>query len=123
MQLLFIGIGGFAGAIARYTISGGVNSFFGARLPYGTLVVNVLGSFLLGLVYALSVEKNIVPPALRLPLSVGFLGALTTFSTFSLETVHLVNAGNFLYSILNISINILLSIAAVIMGMYLAKVF
>lgn len=123
MQLFFIGIGGFAGAIARYTLSGGINLIFVGRFPYGTLVVNVLGSFLLGLVYILAVEKNIIPPGLKVPVSVGFIGALTTFSTFSLETVHLVNGGNYLYSILNISLNIVLSIVAVVIGISLAKVF
>ncbi len=123
MQLFFIGIGGFVGAIARYTLSGGINLIFVGRFPYGTLVVNVLGSFLLGLVYVLALEKNIIPPGLKVPVSVGFLGALTTYSTFSLETVHLVNGGNYLYSILNISLNIVLSILAVVIGMSLAKVF
>ena len=123
MQLFFIGIGGFAGAIARYTLSGGINLIFVGRFPYGTLFVNVLGSFLLGLVYVLAVEKNIIPPGLKVPLSVGFLGALTTFSTFSLETIHLVNGGNYLYSILNISLNIVLSIVAVVIGISLAKIF
>jgi len=80
------------------------------------------GSFLLGLVYALSVERNIIPPELRVPLSVGFLGALTTFSTFSLETFHLISEGNIVSSIVNISMNIVLSILAVIVGISLAKI-
>ena len=121
LTIFGVGAAGFMGAISRYLLSGWVYGIAGGRLPWGTLAVNVTGSFLLGVLYVLSVERSAISPELRLIIAVGFLGSLTTFSTFSLETVNLLREGNMYLSISNIFLNMLLSFAAVIAGLALAK--
>ena len=86
--LLFIALGGASGAVARYLLAGWAH-----RLWEGTLLVNVLGSFAIGVIYVLLVEKQLIHEDWRSVLMVGFLGAFTTFSTFSLETITLLEAG------------------------------
>ena len=91
--LLFIAIGGASGAVARYLLAGWAHSLWEGHFPLGTLLVNVLGSFAIGIVYVLLVEKQLMHPDWRGVLMVGFLGAFTTFSTFSLEAINLLEAG------------------------------
>jgi CrcB protein len=92
--LLFIALGGASGSVARYLLSGWAHRLWEGHLPVGTLFVNVLGSFTLGMVYVLLVEKELIHQDWRGVLMVGFLGAFTTFSTFSLETITLMEAGH-----------------------------
>ncbi len=86
MPLVLIGLGGFAGAIARYLVDGVVSDRTGGGFPWGTLVINVSGSFVLGLLFAMTAERAILPAEIRGPVMIGFLGAYTTFSTFMLES-------------------------------------
>ena len=86
LDSLWVGLGGFLGANARYWVGGWVVARFGTALPWATMTVNVTGSFLLGLISTILAERHGAPPALRLLIPVGFLGAYTTFSTFELET-------------------------------------
>ena len=91
--LLFIALGGATGAVARYLLSNWVHGLWEGQWPVGTLLVNVAGSFTMGLIFVL-VERQIIHPDWRGVLMVGFLGAFTTFSTFSLEAVGMLEAGH-----------------------------
>ncbi len=117
--LLYIGIGGFAGAISRYLIASGVQKIFGGFFPVGTLSVNIIGSFIIGIL-ALYFEQ-IVAPEYRALFITGFLGALTTFSTFSYETTMLIEQSAYYKAFLNIALNVLLSVGATILAMILFK--
>ncbi|MCB1703455.1 MAG: fluoride efflux transporter CrcB [Halioglobus sp.] len=92
--LLFIALGGATGAVSRYLLANWVHSLWLGRFPLGTLVVNVLGSFAIGIVYVLLVERQLIHADWRSVLMVGFLGAFTTFATFSLETITLLESGH-----------------------------
>jgi CrcB protein len=97
--LLFIAIGGASGAVSRHLLANWVHELWEGKLPMGTLIVNVLGSFAIGFVYVLVVERQLVHADWRGVLMVGFLGAFTTFSTFSLETIALIEAGHSLQAL------------------------
>ena len=114
-------MGGAVGAMLRYGISSGIYSWFGRSFPYGTLVVNVIGSFTIGLLSILLVEKFDVPHEVRLGLVVGVLGALTTFSTFSWDTLDLMEQGLMQKAFLNVLINVVVCITAAWIGAQWAK--
>ncbi|CAA0118956.1 Putative fluoride ion transporter CrcB [Halioglobus japonicus] len=92
--VLFIALGGATGAVSRYLLATWLHSLWEGRFPIGTLAVNVLGSFTIGVVYVLLVEKQFMHANWQGVLMVGFLGAFTTFSTFSLETITLFEGGH-----------------------------
>lgn len=119
-KVVFIGLGGFLGAIARYWLSGFIYQWLGTDFPYGTLVVNVLGAFLLGF-FMTAVLRGVAIPA-RNVITIGFLGAFTTFSTFSYETVVLLQQGELLRGVGNVVMSIVLGVVAVILGIILARV-
>jgi CrcB protein len=119
--ILFIGIGGFIGANARYFISSFLQNSVTQTFPIGTLGVNVLGSFLIGFL-ALYFEQ-IVSSEYRVLVITGFLGALTTFSTFSYESVMLIEQGSYMKVALSIALNLILSLSATMGGMMMFKRF
>jgi len=90
------------GGLARYYLSGWVYSLVGRSFPYGTFVVNIIGAYLIGLTMELGLRSTLIPDTLRLGLTVGFLGGMTTFSTFSYETFSLLEDGRFLMAFANI---------------------
>jgi|AntAceMinimDraft_11_1070367.scaffolds.fasta_scaffold00061_2 CrcB protein len=92
--LLFIALGGASGAVSRYVLSNWIHARWEGHFPLATLLVNVMGSFAIGIVYVLLVEREFIHADWRSVIMVGFLGAFTTFSTFSLETILLFEAGN-----------------------------
>jgi len=94
--VLWVGLGGFLGANARYLLGGWVASRFGAAFPYGTYVINVTGSFILGFFLAFAQDRTWVAPGARLLFAVGFVGAYTTFSTFEYESMRLLQGGEML---------------------------
>ena len=116
IKILYIGIGGFVGAILRYWISGITYNKFGIAFPYGTFVVNVIGAFILGLLITLTESRFIIHPTLKVAITIGILGAFTTFSTFCYETVALLQTGDFLKAFLNIFLSLLFGIAAILAG-------
>lgn len=120
-KYLVIGIGGFAGAIARYIVSAWIGQRWGRSFPLGTFAINVSGSFLIGLLMALFAERFMVNPQWRLFLTVGFLGAYTTFSTFEYETGALLRDGEWLIAALNIMLSVVAGFAALKMGEIIAK--
>lgn len=121
MQIILIGIGGFLGAISRFLLSRFVNTTL-TSFPYGTLVVNILGSFFLALIlYGLSFEKQI-SINFRDFLAIGFMGSFTTMSAFSYETMRLIELGQVFPAVLNVVLNIVLCLLAVFLGRELALI-
>ena len=121
-QALVVMLGGAFGALARFILSTKVTEKFGHAFPFGTLSVNVIGSFLMGFLTIIVIEKLALGPLFRLALFVGFLGAFTTVSSFSLDTLNLFEQGNYLHAIFNIFITVLLSVLAVWLGVVMGKV-
>ncbi len=121
-KLLVIGLGGFLGAIMRYGLSGQVNRFSTGGFPYGTLVVNVIGCLLLGVIMVLVKDRSFIPPNMQLFITVGLLGAFTTFSTFGNETLILAQDGEIWSAVLNICGSLILGLGAVWLGRVLMRV-
>lgn len=120
-QIVAIAAGGAAGALARYYLSVATYSVLGRGFPYGTLVVNIVGSLLMGYLFVLFTEKLAVSAVMRAGILVGLLGAFTTFSTFSLETLNLVEEGEISKAALNVFISVTLCIIAAWAGMILGR--
>ena len=114
-QLVYIAAGGATGALMRYWMSNGVYALLGRGFPYGTLTVNVVGSLLMGFFYVFMIERMDVSVEWRAALMIGLLGAFTTFSTFSIETLNLLESGEQLKA----ALNILLSVTLCIIGCWL----
>lgn len=121
MKILYLGIFGGAGCVARYMVSGWVYALAGRALPYGTLAVNVIGSLVLGLIMEGSLRSTLLSPDLRFGITVGFLGGFTTFSTFSYETVKLLEEGSMIAAGANILLNVSVCVVAALVGIYLAR--
>ena len=123
MILLSIGAGGFLGSISRYLLSTQLHLRLGSDFPYGTLIVNALGSLVLGALAGYVREHQAVNEALRLGLTMGFLGAFTTFSTFSYETIILMQSGDYWKMGINILSNVTTCLILCILGLLLVKSF
>lgn len=121
LQTLTIAAGGAIGALMRFWISNAIYAWLGRDFPYGTLVVNVLGSLVMGLLFVLLIERYPVSPELRGAILVGFLGAFTTFSTFSIETLNLIEQVEYLRAAANIVLSVFLCVAAAWLGVALAR--
>lgn len=120
-RLLMIAAGGAAGALLRYWASTGVYMLLGRGFPYGTLAVNVSGSLMMGFLYVFLFERMDTSPELRGAVVIGLLGAFTTFSTFSIETLNLLEAGEQLKAGSNIIVSVILSLTGCWIGLILGR--
>lgn len=121
MNVALVFLGGGIGAAARYGLQGLVYRFLPATFPYGTIAVNILGSFLIGFLMAFFEERFLVMPSLRVFLTIGVLGGFTTFSSFSYETVMLLRTGSYMLGGVNIVASVLTCLTATWIGMVLGK--
>lgn len=115
-NLVAIAIGGALGSIMRYLATTSVHSLFGTNFPYGTLTVNVVGSLLMGFISIMLLERFMLADFWRPIIIIGFLGAFTTFSTFSMETFNLIQAGDMAKAFLNMFINVSFCLGATWIG-------
>ena len=120
-EALLVGIGGFLGANARFLVSSWLARNLDPALPWGTLTVNITGSFIIGAFLVWTTERFIGNPDLRLMLAVGFCGAYTTFSSYAFETMRLFEQGHWLDAAGNFLLNNILALAAVFAGMSLVR--
>lgn len=120
-QLLAIAIGGAFGSVARYGLSTGVYTLFGRDFPYGTLAVNVLGCLAMGFLFVLFVERFTADGVLRAGVLIGVLGGFTTFSSFSIETFNLIEAGEWFKAGLNMALSLALCLVATWLGTILGR--
>lgn len=121
-EVLLIALAGAIGALSRYGISLAANRFISDSFPFGTLIVNVLGCFLIGYVMHLGLTTDLIPATWRVAITIGFLGGLTTFSSFSYETVRFIEDGAWALAGGNIAANVLLAIPATLLGLGLARI-
>ena len=111
-----VGIGGFLGAIARFWLGGFISNRLGAKFPYGTFVINISGSYLIGLIVTVLAERSHWSANWRYLIPIGFIGAYTTFSTFELETFQTLRDGEFLFASLNVLLSVMVGFIAVWLG-------
>ena len=120
-KLLVVALGGAMGAVARYWLGGWILARLPTELPLGTFVINVTGSFIIGLVMTLIGERLTLHPNWRLLVAVGFVGAYTTFSTFEYETFKLIENGSYLSAALNVILSVVVGFVAVALGIVAAR--
>lgn len=121
VNTLAVAIGGAVGSVLRYWMSTWVYALAGRGFPWGTFAVNVFGSLLIGFIATLMLERMEVSPALRAGILIGVLGGFTTFSTFSLETLNLIEQGDFIKAILNAVVSVLACVGAAWLGLLIAR--
>jgi len=122
MKILLVMVGGSLGALSRYAVSLWAAKLFGTRFPWGTLTVNLSGCFLIGLAFALGERGlSIMNPSMRLFFMTGFLGGLTTFSSFGLETMNAMREGSHLVTVANVLSNNVIGTALVFLGMVVGR--
>jgi CrcB protein len=121
MTLAWIAVGGAAGAVSRYLLQGWVDGVAGGRFPWGTCVINISGSFALGVIFALAVDRAVLSPEVRVPLMVGFISAYTTFSTLMLESWRLVEEGDLVFAFANLAGSVVVGMIAVVAGLAIGR--
>ncbi len=120
MKILYVGVGGTIGALLRYYIFGLAHKLLNDRFPWGTLSVNLIGSFVMGFLWGLC-EVVIVSENIRLLFFIGILGSFTTFSTFSLENFNLLKSGKYGFFALNITASLLFGIGLIFVGYFISR--
>ena len=120
-KYMMVGLGGFIGAIARFWLGGYISNRMGTRFPYGTLVINVTGSFLVGLVFALLTTRTSWSPNWRYLIPIGFIGGYTTFSSFEYETLLTIQGGQVGLSLLYVALSVVVGFIAVWGGVVMGR--
>ncbi len=124
MNIILVGMGGFVGAVSRYLLGLGVNAIVPAsKFPFGVMAANIIGSFMIGVLWGISEGNPIFKDKYALFLIVGVLGGFTTFSSFSLDNLKLLSEGMFLYAIMNIIISVSAGLFFTWLGFLLSKQF
>ncbi|RUT73177.1 fluoride efflux transporter CrcB [Ancylomarina longa] len=121
--LLVIGTGGFLGSVLRFLVGQGMQRIFNTMFPIGTMTVNVIGSFIIGVVYSLAERENLINPEMRMFLAVGFCGGFTTFSSFAFDQLNLLKDSGFLYLSLYLGGSVFLGLLSVYLGTQVYKLF
>ncbi|MGA7829070.1 MAG: fluoride efflux transporter CrcB [Geobacteraceae bacterium] len=122
MEIAFaVTVCGGLGCLSRYFISGWIYALLGRGFPYGTFVVNILGAFILGFLMEFGLRSALLPPTLRIGMTVGFMGGLTTFSTFSYETFRLLEEGNYVSASANVIVSVLVCLLFTWVGIAAAR--
>lgn len=116
VKYLMVGIGGFIGAIARFVVGSYIGNRLGSRFPYGTFVINISGSFLVGVILAMLAERTTASSNWRYLVPIGFIGAYTTFSTFEYETLRIAQDGQITFAFLNVILSVVVGFVAVWAG-------
>jgi CrcB protein len=120
-MFLITGAGGFWGSGLRYLAQRLIADYLPFSFPFGTLIVNVLGSLLIGIIFAIGDKTKVLTPEIRIFLAVGLCGGFTTFSTFSLDSYGLIKGGEYLYLSMYVISSVILSILATIAGIWIIK--
>ncbi|MGD9660621.1 MAG: fluoride efflux transporter CrcB [Porticoccaceae bacterium] len=121
INLVAVAVGGALGALGRYGANGLIYPLMGSKFPLATLVVNVVGAILMGIFYVLILEKAMLAPEWRNFVMVGFLGAFTTFSAFSLDALALWQNGHFLLALVYIFLNVVLCLTGIALAIYITR--
>ncbi|MGB7285179.1 MAG: fluoride efflux transporter CrcB [Candidatus Acidiferrum sp.] len=120
-KYLVVGFGGFLGAIARFWLGGYIGDRMGTRFPYGTIVINCTGSFLIGFIVTVLAERTHWSPNWRYLIPIGFIGAYTTFSTFEYETFRVLQDGELFLAFLNVVVSVVVGFLAVWLGVIVGR--
>lgn len=121
-KYVMVGVGGFLGAIARYALGAYIGGRYGVRFPLGTFIINVSGSFLLGVILTL-LARTAASTYWTYLIAIGFIGAYTTFSTFEYETLRAIQDGQMMTGLLNVALSVIIGFIAVWIGVELGRVF
>ncbi len=121
-QLLFLAIAGALGTLSRYALGGLMQQITGTNFPYGTLLINVLGCLIIGFIMQIALTTDLIPANIRVVITIGFLGAFTTFSTFSYETVKFLEDGALISALMNVVSNVGLGLLATFFGILLGRI-
>jgi CrcB protein len=122
-KILLIACVGACGTVARYFLQGWIQQLFGPNFPWGTLVVNVAGCFLFGMVWTLAEERFFIGPELRVLLLIGFLGSFTTFSSFVFETAELVRDTQWRMAVVNVLAQNGVGLISFFLGLFVGRIF
>lgn len=122
-RFIYVSLGAIFGANSRYLVGLWAAERLGVSFPFGTMIVNITGCFLIGLFNGLSEAGLNIDPNLRLMFTVGFLGAFTTFSSFGFESISLLRLSSLTAAFLNIGVNVIVGLLAVVLGLYAARIF